>query len=402
VSTVDQDTTACTTDEGRDGGERDFAERTLVGWHVLFGVMVVATAVILIGNGDGPLPLALLALLVVAYLGLALRTGPRPAPAAAIAYLAVAYTILCALAWIDPASLVLLFALYPQAFLLLPRLGSIIATVVLSVAWNLVLVARQHWTPEAWGIQTLSAAGNILFALVIGLFIDGLVRENRERKRLLAELHAAQTELASVERQAGALAERERLARDIHDTLAQGFTSIVMLSQAGEAAASRGDDATAARRFTEIQETARENLAEARALVGALAPPALAEAGLPGSLQRIVARYRAETGVDAVVAVHGEARPLAPTSEVTALRATQECLANARRHAEARHVEVALAYDEDGATVTVHDDGCGFDPDSERHGYGLDGLRARVESVGGLMAIRSEPGAGTTVRVRVP
>ena len=80
------------------------------------------------------------------------------------------------------------------------------------------------------------------------------------------------------EREAGALEERERLARDIHDTLAQGFTSIVMLAQAGEAAADRADMDTSKRRFTEIQETARDNLAEARALVGALAPPPLAEA----------------------------------------------------------------------------------------------------------------------------
>jgi signal transduction histidine kinase len=399
---VSQDRDDCATDASRPRSERDFAERTMVGWHVLYAVMVAATAVILVGNGDGLLPLALLGVLVVAYLALGLRRTSRPRAGYAIAYLAVACVVLCVLTWIDPAALVLLFALYPQAFLLLDRRGAIVATVVLSVAWNLVLVARQHWTPEAWGIQSLSAAGNILFALVIGLFIDGLVRESRERQRLLAELQSAQAELAAAEREAGALAERERLARDIHDTLAQGFTSIVMLSQAGESAALRDDSATARRRFAEIQETARENLAEARALVGALAPPALAEAGLPGSLERIVARYRAETGVDAVVVVNGPARPLAPTSEVTALRATQECLANARRHAHAHHVEVALAYDEDGATVTVHDDGRGFDAGAERHGYGLDGLRARVESVGGLMAVTSEPGAGTTVRVRVP
>ena len=399
---MDTDQADCAREGDRAYAERDFAERTMIGWHILFGVMVVATAVITIANGDGPLPLALLAVLVIAYVATTLPTGGRPSLARSVVYLGVAYTVLCALTWIDPASLVLLFALYPQAFLLLDRRGSIAATVVLSIAWNLVLVARQHWTPEAWGVQTLSALGNILFALVVGLFIDGLIRESRARRMLLAELREAQAELAVAERAAGALGERERLARDIHDTLAQGFTSIVMLSQAGEAAASRGDTATAQRRFGEIQETARENLAEARALVGALAPPALTEAGLPGSLERIVARYRAETGVDAVAAVQGEARPLAPTSEVTALRATQECLANARRHAGAQHVEVTLAYDEDGATVTVQDDGRGFDPGSDRHGYGLDGLRARVESVGGLMAVTSAPGEGTTVRVRVP
>jgi signal transduction histidine kinase len=402
VTTVERDLTDCAPDEGRARTDRDFVERTTVGWHVLFGVMVTVTAVIVVAHDDGPLPLVLLGVLVVAYVVVALPSDGRPSVARSVVYLSIAYAVLCALAWIDPTTLVLLFALYPQAFLLLDRSASIAATVVLSIGWNLVLVARQHWTPEAWGLQTLSAAGNILFALVIGLFIDGLIREGRARKQLLGELREAQAELAAAERQAGALAERERLARDIHDTLAQGFTSIVMLSQAGEAAASRGDTVSAQRRFGEIQETARENLAEARALVGALAPPALGEAGLPGSLERIVARYRAETGVDAVAAVQGEARALAPTSEVTALRATQECLANARRHAGARRVEVTLAYDEDGATVTVQDDGRGFDPGSGRHGYGLDGLRARVESVGGLLAVTSAPGEGTTVRVRVP
>lgn len=390
------------TDPGRAGEERDFAERTLVGWHVLFAVMVVADAVILLGNGDGPLPLALLAVLVVAYLLLAMPAFRRDNAPRGFAYLAVAFVVLLVLTWLDPASLVLLFALYPQVFVLLDRRWSIVAVVVMTVGWNVVLVARQHWTPGAWGIQSLTAAGNILFALVIGLFIDGIVRESRDRKRLLAELREAQAELAAAEREAGAMAERERLARDIHDTLAQGFTSIVMLSQAGQAAAARGDAPGAERRLAEIQETARENLAEARALVGAMSPPVLAEAGLPGSLERIVARYRAETGVDAELVVQGDPRPLASASEVTALRAAQECLANARRHAEPCRVSVLLAYDEDGATVTVHDDGVGFDPEAARHGYGLDGLQARVESVGGVMAVDTAPGDGTTVRVRVP
>jgi len=382
--------------------EPDFAARTLLGWHVLFGLMVAATLAISLANGDGPLAVVLLVVLVTAYLLLGLSALRRQSMALAVAYLAVAWAVLLVLEAHDPAALVLLFALYPQVFVLLPRSGAIAATVVLTLAFSLVLVGLNGWTRDAWLWNGLAAIGYIVFALVIGLFIDGLIRESRLNRRLLAELRETQADLAAAEREAGALEERERIARDIHDTIAQGFTSIVMLSQAGEAAASRGDTASAQRRFGEIQETARENLAEARALVGALAPPALTEAGLPGSLERIVARYRAETGVDAVAAVQGEARPLAPTSEVTALRATQECLANARRHAGAQHVEVTLAYDEDGATVTVQDDGRGFDPGSDRHGYGLDGLRARVESVGGLMAVTSAPGEGTTVRVRVP
>ena len=381
---------------------RDFAERTIVGWHVLFGAMVLAAAVFL--GIDGHLGVALvgLAVLVAAYLLLIVRGMYALTPARAWAYLFVAYAVVCVLTWVDPNALVLLFGVYPQAFLILERRGSIVATVVLTVAWSLVLVAKDGWSAASWGTHAFTAVGNVVFALVIGLFIEGLVRESRERKRLLAELREAQDELAAAEREAGALEERERLARDIHDTLAQGFTSIVMLAQAGEAAADRADMDTSKRRFTEIQETARDNLAEARALVGALAPPPLAEAGLPDSLTRIVGRFGTETGTAAQITVAGPVRPLASSSEVVALRATQECLSNVRRHASAGHVDVVLEYDEDGATVTVRDDGRGFEADGTAHGYGLEGLRARVEGVGGVMAVDSAPGTGTTVRVRVP
>jgi signal transduction histidine kinase len=100
--------------------------------------------------------------------------------------------------------------------------------------------------------------------------------------------------------------------------------------------------------------------------------------------------------------VVGAPRALAPSSEVTALRAAQESLANVRRHAAAASIGVVLTFDEDGATVTVTDDGVGFDPDAPREGYGLDGLASRVQVVGGLVDVSSDPGAGTRVRVRVP
>jgi len=297
---------------------------------------------------------------------------------------------------------VLLFALYPQVFVLLPRRGAIAATVILTLAFSLVLVGLNGWTRDAWLWNGLAAVGYIVFALVIGLFIDGLIRESRLNRTLLAELRETQAELASAEREAGALEERERIARDIHDTIAQGFTSIVMLSQAGESALGRGDDDNAARRFAEIQETARDNLAEARALVAAMAPPSLERDGLVGALRRLSERYAAETGVPVRFSVVGTPRALAPSSEVTALRAAQESLANARRHSGARAIEVVLTFDEDGATVTVTDDGIGFDPGAPRDGFGLDGLASRVQVVGGLVDVTSAAGSGTRVRVRVP
>jgi signal transduction histidine kinase len=385
-----------------DCAEPDFAARTLIGWHVLFGLMVTAALAISLANGDGALAVVLLGVLVAAYVLLGMAAIRRQSMAFAVAYLAVAWTVLIVLEAHDPAALVLLFALYPQVFVLLPRSGAIGATVVLTLSFSLVLVGLNGWTRDAWLWNGLAAIGYIVFALVIGLFIDGLIRESRLNRTLLAELRATQADLARAEREAGALEERERIARDIHDTIAQGFTSIVMLSQAGESALARGDEEHAARRLSEIQETARENLAEARALVAAMAPPALERDGLVGALRRLTERHAAETGVPVRFSVDGEPHLLAPSSEVTALRAAQESLANVRRHAGATSIEVVLVFDEDGATVTVSDDGVGFDPDAPREGYGLDGLASRVEIVGGLVDVASDPGSGTRVRVRVP
>jgi signal transduction histidine kinase len=382
--------------------ERDFAERTLVGWHVLFGAMVVATAVLTAVNGSAAYIVPLLVVLVAAYV---LVWFPRKGCASlrrSIPFLVVACVVLALMAYRDPASLVILFALYPLGFVLLDRRGAIIATIAITMTFTITLAARDGFSREALLLNGFTAVGNIVFALVIGLFIDGIVRESRRRKELLEQLQATQGELAALEREAGAVAERERLARDIHDTLAQGFTSIVMLSQAGEAAAVEGQSSEAAARLRQIQETAREGLAEARALVGAMTPPALEGDRLPDALSRLVDRFTRDTGVAADFAVDGEPGGLSANSDVVALRATQEALANVRKHAGATRVQVRLAYDEDGATVSVSDDGAGFDPASPRPGYGLDGLAQRVESVGGLSSVESSPGAGTRVRVRVP
>ena len=380
----------------------DFAERTVLVWHLLFAAMVAAALLFLAIDGHLAVAVPLLTALVVAYLVLAVPAMRGCDLRRSIAYVVVAIAVMLVLEWQDPASLVLLFAIYPAIFVLLPRRGAILATVLVSLAFSFELVALDDWSRDAWVVHGFTAAGNIAFALIVGLFIDGLVRESRKRKQLLVELRSTRDELAAAEREAGAVTERERLAREIHDTLTQDFTSIVMLAQSGRETAAAGDGATAVRRFDEIQQTARDALAEARALVRAMSPPALDGAGLVDAVTRLTERFAAETGTTVDLRVEGVARTLAPTSEVAALRATQEALANVRKHAGATRITVVLAYDEDGATVAVSDDGAGFDPAAPRDGYGLDGLSSRVQAVGGLAEVESSPGAGTRVRVRVP
>jgi signal transduction histidine kinase len=188
------------------------------------------------------------------------------------------------------------------------------------------------------------------------------------------------------------LAERERLARDIHDTIAQGFTGITMLVQAAEAELGPN-------RYLElVARTARENLAETRGLVAALAPPALAEGSLVEALRRLAADFALPVELD----VAGEQRPLSPAAEVVLLRVTQESLANVRKHSGADSVWMSLEYGRDAVRLTVADDGRGFDPDAVASGFGLRGMRGRVEQAGGELVVRGGAGEGAVVEVVLP
>jgi signal transduction histidine kinase len=197
------------------------------------------------------------------------------------------------------------------------------------------------------------------------------------------------------------LAERQRLAGDIHDTLAQGFTSIVMLLQAAEA--ELGQDQDAARRHLRLAaETARENLSEARTLVAALAPAQLEGGQLDDALHRLAGQAAEQSGTVADFAVGGAPRPLPTATEVVLLRVCQEALANVRKHANAHRAWVRLCYSPSAVRLEVRDDGAGFDPAATNGGYGLRGMRARVDEAGGNLTVRSAPGAGTSVNVEVP
>jgi signal transduction histidine kinase len=241
------------------------------------------------------------------------------------------------------------------------------------------------------------ATVSLAFTLLLGFWISGVVEQSARRRAVIAELEATRAELAEVSRTAGVLAERERVAREIHDTLAQGFTSMLMLLELAESDLDR-DPAGARRRLATARETARQNLAEARALVADLTPVDLQAAPLPQALGRLVDRFGRETGRPASFTATGPTRPLPANEEVVLLRAAQEALANTR-HAGTGAVTVALRYGPDGATLNVTDDGPGFDPAATTAGYGLAGMRRRAQEVGGTVAVRSGP-AGTTVEVR--
>ncbi len=240
-------------------------------------------------------------------------------------------------------------------------------------------------------------------SLSLGLFINRIVGEAESRAETIDELRATQARLAAAERDRGVHEERERMSREIHDTLAQGFTSVVALARAAESALARGDVPTARDRLRLVERTASDNLDEARLIVAELTPGHLQSRTLAEALERLGAAVSSENGLRAAVRVAGEPVPLGGSGEVVILRTAQEALANVRRHASAHRVDVTLAYDDPARVVlTVTDDGRGFDADDARAGFGLDGVEARAAEVGGAVRVTSRPGGGTTLRLEVP
>jgi signal transduction histidine kinase len=244
--------------------------------------------------------------------------------------------------------------------------------------------------------------------LALGLFVammQAIHEQSEQRARLLEQLESARGELAAAEHKAGVLAERQRLAREIHDTLAQGFASIVTLAEAARAQA-RISPPDALRRLEEAGQQARSSLDQARRAIWALRPEALAHGSLGCALGELAAGFGAQTGIDTRSAVTGEEDDLAPDAQEALLRVAQESLANVRKHARARRVRVTLSYLGDVTLLDVRDDGAGFDPAAPARngpgGFGLAGMRERVAAHGGTLTIESAPGQGTTVVAALP
>jgi signal transduction histidine kinase len=244
------------------------------------------------------------------------------------------------------------------------------------------------------------ALGTVMFAATFGGWITRIIEQSAERANLIAALTTAQADLARAEHDAGVLAERQRLATEIHDTLAQGFTSIIMLLQAADTV---GSPERVRGYLSQASAVARENLVEARALIAAEPPAALDGSSLPDALRRLAGRLAGETAITVGFEVTGTTRWLPSAIEVVVFRCAQEALANVRKHSGADTVTLGLDYQADKIRLSVRDDGAGFDPARGRgRGHGLIGMGSRVAQGGGTLDVRSSPGVGTTLTVEVP
>ena len=225
---------------------------------------------------------------------------------------------------------------------------------------------------------------------------------HRRLEVTLAENAGLHQQLLTQAREAGIHDERQRMAREIHDTLAQGLTGIVTQLQAAEQA--DADPARRGRHLSAAIGLARESLSEARRSVHELRPEPLETARLTEAVAGVATRWSALHGITVRVATTGEVSPMRPEAEFALLRMAQEALANVARHARAEKVGVTLSYMEHEVALDVRDDGRGFEPAllEPDTGFGLVAMRQRIEALAGTLEIESEPGLGTAVSARVP
>ena len=270
--------------------------------------------------------------------------------------------------------------------------------------------------------------------------LEELSTANHKLEATLSENAGLQQQLLTQAREAGVQDERQRMAREIHDTLAQGLTGIITQLQAAEQAAD--EPAGWRRHFDAATRLARESLSEARRSVEALRPESLELARLSEALGEVAGRWSSLHGIPVQVTTTGTARPMPPEAEFALLRAAQEALANVARHARATRVGVTLSYMEHQVALDVRDDGQGFDLQKlcaqaagasntngnkngnghvnglvglsvgdglRRHpagtsdgGFGLVAMRQRIESLAGKLQVESEPGFGTGISACLP
>ncbi|MBN6042178.1 sensor histidine kinase [Amycolatopsis sp. 195334CR] len=291
--------------------------------------------------------------------------------------------------------------------------GYLFAFRVLRWPWRLAGVAAVSvvaGTAQAYGVDKSTALGWLVYAAVVTANVVPLClfawyawrddERTAERLRMLAENAALHERLVARAKEAGVHEERQRMAREIHDTLAQGLTGIISQLRAAEQAVDEPE--VLRRHLGTATGLARESLTEARRSVDALRPAPLRVARLGEALADVAERWSARHGVPVQVTTTGTVRPVGPGAEDALLRAAQEALANVAKHARAGRVGVTLSYLDTEVALDVRDDGGGFDPARRGSGFGLIAMRQRIEGLSGTLQIESEPGAGAGISARVP
>ncbi|GAA1327358.1 sensor histidine kinase [Leucobacter albus] len=448
--------------------------KSMRAWDVALAFTLTGVGV-LAAFTSAPAPKPLVAYAALAAIGVAYLVAGRQLlrvadtaesrPTAALWFLAV-ISVLAAIGAANVPSLATLqIILYPMLWNLSPSYRrSIALSAVMAVVLGVGLwVGNAQFSDDTPVLAVVTQSFSFAFSVALGSWFTTIARQGEEATELLAELRASQSEVAELSAQAGAAAERARLSRELHDTLTQSLSGLVMLAERAsqEAAGRAGDNPGAAPpeqqkptptpTLSLLERAARQALDEARALVSQTHP--IGDRGLTESIRRISAAAAAETGLK--ITVEAAELQLPRDTQVVLLRCAQEGLANVRKHARATSARVTLADDGASAVLTVVDDGVGPvaprpagsprqggaasgsgsasaaasasgsgsasaegsasvadpsraaatappRPSAARGGFGLAGIRERVTIAGGRVDFGAAPGGGSRLRVSLP
>ncbi|RII21063.1 Sensor histidine kinase DesK [Streptomyces sp. YIM 130001] len=374
----------------------------LHGWVVLSWTVIGLLALItLLGSTPPPQKYGSLALLAVLATAYAYARRRPDAERIGHGYLALLVVVLGALAGLRDGFGVLYALALPQFVVFASGVRSaVVGSGLGAVAITVGGLSREGWTDADITANTLSSLAVCGVSVAIATLTPRALEIRDERGRLRTRLADTEAELAEAQKRQGAAEERERMARDIHDTLAQGFASIIVLAEAARSGLDR-DVELSARQLQSIEQTARENLTEARVLVGAAPSSSVATGSVAATIRRTLDRFTEDTGITVTAELPDVDRDCDRPTRIALLRCTQESLANVRKHAAAGTVGVVLARTPDGVELEITDDGRGFDTGSSS-GFGLNGMRGRVAELGGALDVTSSPGDGTRVLVAIP
>ena len=379
--------------DGVEASDRELLDRALRGQramtYVFRGLALFALVAVELGGIFGTPHPALagsglavtLALIAFAVGSLGAVAGAPIRSSRVTALLALLATSAGALYWLQPNGPAILgsFVGAGAAALRLPRRSSGFVAGMALVALAAPLAFATGHSPG----DVLLISTGVLGFYAMGELAQRLRTGQELASRLLAELEASQAERA----EAAALAERERVAREIHDVLAHSLSGLVLQLEAARLLARReGTDPAIASAVDRSLHLAKSGLAEARGAIGVLR-----DAELPGpeALEPLAADFARDTGIACAFELSGAPRPLSPATRLALYRVAQEALTNVRRHARPEHVEVRLAYGDGGACLTVEDIGAEdrelspVAPGSDGAGYGITGMRERAELLGG-------------------
>ena len=382
------------------------------------GYVLLATATILgvlLGEPDPAWRLTTPAIAVVAagwiYVGYTRMSLPRRDHQARLLVFWTGIVVLASILMLrQPLFFIFMISGFFYATALRPFAVAVAAIAVTSILVNSLLAGLPQ-TATAWTFWVVIIVVQTV-VLSAGTFFGERVAEQNEARRgtvmrleqALAENTGLHVQLLAQAREAGVLEERQRMAAEIHDTIAQGLTGVITQLEAARHAHDRPEARD--RHLENAERLARDSLGEARRSVEGALPAPLEAATLPEALREVAREWSERTSVPSDVTVTGDAVTLDPEIEVTLLRTAQEALANVAKHAHAGRARITLSYMGDEVALDVHDDGVGFDvgrpATAAGAGFGLHGMRQRVARVAGSLAIESEPGRGTAISARVP